>query len=382
MSKSARVGAIVLCSVLGGSATGCFDNNVDNDNDHNPPVVRLHRADLVSDQAGVAARTDPDLVNAWGIAYGPETGFWIADAGTAKTSIYDGDGNQLLPAIALGDEVTGAVFNPRPDEFVISAGDQSSAAVFLFATTSGKILAWSDKVLPDAPVTVYDGADEGAIYTGLAIAGDSRELRLYAANFAGNEVSVFDGAFEELEDISDKFHDPTLPADYAPFGIQGLGGLIYVTYAKQNPDDPEEELAGAGLGAVTAYDMNGHLIGHVLSGGPLNAPWAVARAPHSFGQWADALLIGNFGDGHITALSPRDGSVLGQLEMDGAPIAVEGLWGLTAGNSVLAGDREALYFTAGPDDEVHGLFGTIYATEDVSSGGTGGSTTGGGNGGY
>ena len=362
MSKSARVGAIVLCSVLGGSATGCFDSNSDDSGgDDNPPVVRLHRTDLVSDQAGVALRTDPDLVNAWGIAAGPETAFWIADAGTQRTSIYDGRGNQVLPAIPLGDEVTGAVYNGALDAFVISAGDQTSGAVFLFATTSGKILAWSDKVLPRAAVTVYDGGDEGAVYTGLAIAGDGRDQRLYAANFAGNEVSVFDATFAEMDDISAKIHDPTLPADYAPFGIQALDGLIYVTYAKQDPDDPEEEMAGAGLGAVAAYDLNGHLVGHVLSGGPLNAPWAVARAPHQFGQWADALLIGNFGDGHITALSPRDGSVIGQLDVDGAPLVIDGLWGLMPGNSLHAGDRGALYFTAGPDDEAHGLFGTVTA---------------------
>ena len=176
-------------------------------------------------------------------------------------------------------------------------------------------------------------------------------------------------------------HDPTLPADYAPFGIQAIDSLIYVTYAQRDPASPDEELHAPGAGAVSVYDQTGHLVGHVLSGGELDAPWAVARAPSSFGDLAQALLIANFGDGHITALSPIDGHVLGQLEdATGAPIVIDGLWGLVPGNSRNAGSRDALYYTAGPADEMHGLFGTIYA-EVVSDGGSNDSGTGTGTGG-
>jgi len=380
MRSDVRVGVTTIFFVTASIMAAACDSggsSGDDGDDQPPPGVAYQRVDLASDEAGAADRLDADLVNAWGIAAGPDTAFWIADEGTEMTSILDGDGAQVLPGIGLGGEVTGTVYNPTLGFPLLTPNQISAPAVFVFATTSGNLIGWSDKALPAAGVLAYDGTGTLAAYTGLAIADDRNGgMRLYAANFASGSVDVFDDQFR-LMDTAGAFIDPDLPADYVPFGIQEVDGLIYVTYALRDEDEPDEEVRGPGLGIVNAFSIDGVLDRRVMTGGELNAPWAIARAPSSFGDFGGDLLIGNFGDGRITALASND-RVEGQLSEGGQPIAIDGLWGMMFGNDRNAGSSNALYFAAGPADEMHGLFGRIQLASRVDDpgdiGGGGGGT--------
>jgi uncharacterized protein (TIGR03118 family) len=202
----------------------------------------------------------------------------------------------------------------------------------------------------------------GAIYTGLAIANGDR---LYAADFHNNKIDVFDGDFMPVTSPG-AFADPNLPAGFAPFDVQNVGGRILVSYAKQDAAR-EDEVAGQGLGFVDAFDTSGAFLGRVATRGQLNAPWGMAQAPAGFGRFAGDLLVGNFGDGEINAYEPQsDGSFerVGLLKSaDGKPIVIDGLWALQFGHGAANnGPTDTLFFTAGPDDESHGLFGSITAT--------------------
>jgi uncharacterized protein (TIGR03118 family) len=195
----------------------------------------------------------------------------------------------------------------------------------------------------------------GAIFKGLAIA----DGKLYAADFHNNEVAVFDSRWS----LVDRFTDPGLPAGYAPFGIQAIAGNVFVTFAKQDAD-AEDEVAGQGRGFVDEFDTSGNLIARVAQHGQLNAPWGLALAPSDFGRFSGDLLVGNFGDGQINAYElGANGRYThkGALRENGRQIAIDGLWALEFGNGANAGGRNELFFTAGPDDESHGLFGKITA---------------------
>jgi uncharacterized protein (TIGR03118 family) len=260
-----------------------------------------------------------------------------------------------------GEELgpTGVVFNPSAG-FQVSLGGVSASSVFIFATTEGTIQGWSPDVDPRSAVVAIDNSRRGSAYTGLAIADTEAGMRLYAANFSGASVDVYDDTFAPAAGLApDAFRDPSLPAGYAPFGIQQLDGAIYVAYALQN-EEGDEEVPGPGNGFVDVYTLDGALIQRVASGGDLNAPWAMVHAPSGFGPFGGALLIGNFGDGRITAFDRDDFGRLGQLETGPRdPIEIEGLWGLAFGNGRDAGETSELFFAAGIDDETHGLFGTI-----------------------
>jgi len=180
-------------------------------------------------------------------------------------------------------------------------------------------------------------------------------------------VDVFDSSFNRV--LQGSFRDPALPAGYAPFGIQNIGGKIYVTYALQDAD-AHDDVAGVGHGFVDAYDLAGNLLQRVTSRGRLNSPWGLAVAPATFGAFSGDLLVGNFGDGKINAYDLGATRVGGELQQrgqlhspTGAPLRIDGLWALQFGNGVNAGSSsDTLFFTAGPDNESHGLFGTIKPT--------------------
>jgi uncharacterized protein (TIGR03118 family) len=196
------------------------------------------------------------------------------------------------------------------------------------------------------------------IYKGAAIGNVGGQDYLYAANFKAGTVDVYKGT-TSAPALTGSFTDPGLPAGYAPFNVQNLNGSLYVTYALQDADK-EDEVAGLGLGFVDRYNLNGNFAERVASGGTLNAPWAVATAPSSFGPMAGDLLVGNFGDGHINIYDPNTHAFLGQvLDASNRPLAVDGLWALSPGNDRLAGSSHLLYFTAGPNEEAHGLFGVL-----------------------
>jgi uncharacterized protein (TIGR03118 family) len=198
-----------------------------------------------------------------------------------------------------------------------------------------------------------------AIFKGLAIATTPAGTFLYAADFHHARIDVFDQGFN-LVQLSGSFQDPDIPAGYAPFNVQELGGRLYVAYAKQDAA-AEDEVAGPALGFVDVYSTSGQLLRHLIEHGQLNAPWGLALAPAGFGRFGGALLVGNFGNGRINAYDPATGEFLGRLrDEDNSPIQIEGLWALRFGNGVI-GDPSTLLFTAGIDDEAHGLFGAIQA---------------------
>ena len=320
---------------------------------------------LVSDVSGAAKLLDPNLVNAWGLAAGPMTPWWVADNGTDVSTLYTGTGAAIPLVVGVQGAPTGAVFNGGTG-FRVSKDGVSGPSLFLFATEKGTIRGWNPNVPAPAPSTkafkVVDRHSKGAIYKGLAIAWGADGGMLYATDFHNDRVDVFDETFHRI--LKHAFVDPRLPEGYAPFGIQALGGDIFVTYAKQDPL-AEDEIAGPGKGFVDMYDTEGNLLGRVASRHALNAPWGLAWAPDNFGRFSGDLLVGNFGDGRINAYEPesdggfeRDGVL---RNTDGSPVWIDGLWAIEFGNSGAAGPANNLYFTAGPEDESHGLFGNIQA---------------------
>jgi uncharacterized protein (TIGR03118 family) len=329
------------------------------------------QTNLISDQAGVAAITDASLVNAWGLAVPPTGGnFWISDNGTGLSSVYGGDVNQsdltkkLADVTIPGEGPTGVVFNPfsmsNPTDFVISSGTSSGPAAFIFVTEDGTIAGWNANVPPGPPPSSQAQVGTtvaGAIYKGVAIGNNGTENLLYAANFHTGHIDVFDRTFAS-KTLAGNFTDPDLPMGYAPFNVQNIGGTLYVMYAQQDAN-AEDEVAGAGKGFVDKFDLNGHLLGRFASSGVLNAPWGIAQAPANFGKFSGDILVGNFGDGRINAFTTA-GTFAGTLkDVRGNPIAIDGLWALAFGNGISAGEANNLYFTAGPDEEMHGLFGKL-----------------------
>jgi uncharacterized protein (TIGR03118 family) len=323
---------------------------------------RFDQTNLASDGFVTAKHTDPNLVNSWGLAFNPFGLAWVADADGHVSTLYDGDGNPNAlvvqiptPTDPTGGSPTGIVFNGSG--FFLVAPNQP--ARFIFATEEGVIAAWAPAVdLTHAKVMANNSAS-GASYRGLALsAGGSGQL-LYASDFFHAKVDVFDSAFKSVTLPAGAFTDPGIPKGFAPFGIQAIAGNIYVTYAKQDPSMLEDE-TGPGLGYVDVYTPNGKLIRRVASRGVLNAPWGVTMAPAKFGRFSNALLIGNFGDGRINGFEPVFGVPLGALrDRHFKPIEIDGLWGLAFGNGFLNQPVNTLFFTAGPDDEEHGLYGRL-----------------------
>jgi uncharacterized protein (TIGR03118 family) len=324
-----------------------------------PGNVFVHH-NLVSDVPGRADHTDPNLVNAWGLAALPTSPWWVADNEPNVSTIYGADGTPYPLVVQVPGHPTGLVANAGPG-FVISRGSTSGPARFIFATEKGTILGWNPNVDATRAIVAEDSSDEGAIYKGLAIASTPGGAFLYVTDFHNARVEVYDENFNEV-DLPGGFVDSTLPPRYAPFGIQAIGGSIFVTYGKQDAN-AEDELHGPGLGFVDEYDLNGQLLERVAQRGALNAPWGLALAPTGFGRFGGDLLIGNFGDGRITGYQPAPGTfkVEGQLrDPSGAPISIDGLWALQFGlGGGPNGSPDTLFFTAGPNDETHGLFGTI-----------------------
>jgi uncharacterized protein (TIGR03118 family) len=311
---------------------------------------------LVSDQPGVAPVTDPDLVNAWGLTSSATSPWWVSDNGTDKSTLYRGsDGAKQALVVSVPGGPTGTVFNPTSG-FVLPTGGK---ALFLFDGEDGIIRGWNGAQGTTA-IVVKDRSDVDAIYKGLAIADTSNGPRLYAADFHNARIDVLDGSFGLVPNSG--FEDPSLPKGFAPFNVQVIGDRVFVAYAKQDAD-AEDEIAGQGLGRVDVYDLDGNLLGGIDGHGQLNAPWGLAVAPASFGSFAGDLLVGNFGDGKINAfheVSRGQGVHVGELRgSDNRPLAIDGLWALQVSQGGNNGTAGQLFFTAGPDEETHGLFGTI-----------------------
>jgi uncharacterized protein (TIGR03118 family) len=349
-SARAWLGAAVLVVTLLGAPALAGRLTAKTDNDY-----AVHR--LVSDVPGLAEHVDPNLVNGWGLGALPTSPWWVSDNGTDKSTLYTADGTMVPLVVGVAGGPTGLVANPGTN-FVVTENGKSGVARFLFDTERGQILGWSPDVATDHAVVAADLKD-GAIYKGLAIS--SAADMLYAADFHNGRVDVFDGNFMPVKNPG-AFEDPSLPAGYAPFGIQNVGGEILVSYAKQDADR-EDEIAGPGRGFVDAYDQSGVFLERIASHGALNAPWGLAMAPPTFGAFGGDLLVGNFGDGRINAYERGSAGWFhaGKLRNHaGTPISIDGLWALEFGlGNPNNGPTRRLFFTAGPGDEKHGLFGSI-----------------------
>jgi uncharacterized protein (TIGR03118 family) len=332
---------------------------------------------LVADTATGTVTVDANLVNPWGIAFGPGRPVWVANNHSETSTLYDGAGAPQpagspltvnLPAGPGGVsfDPTGITFNPTAD-FVISSGTKSAAALYIYVGEGGMLAGWSPDVDVNNAVAMYaDGG--GAVYKGLALADNGAGNFLYVTDFHNNKVDVFNATFTKQPSsaTSFTFKDPALPAGYAPFGIQalknGAGGAvqIYVAYAKQQPPDNHDNANGAGLGLIDIYDTNGRLLKTlVMPGAALNAPWGMALAPADFGTLSNVLLVGNFGDGKINGYDPNNGQFMGTLSTANGAFAASGLWGIAFGNDAANQPHNTLFFAAGPNDEANGSYGRI-----------------------
>lgn len=332
------------------------------------------QTDLVTNSSSVSstATMDANLVNAWGLSRGSGSPWWISDNGTGLSTLYDGTG-AIVPLVVaipppMGAEPpsapTGTIFN-FTKAFAVKPGKPS---VFLFCTEDGTISGWNPGVDLNNAVRKVDNSQQGAIYKGCAIAKNKAVVRLYATNFASGQVEMYDGKFQPVT-MAMAFQDPDLPANYAPFGIQNVGGNIVVTFAHRKPGSEDED-HGAGLGYVDVFDFDGNLLLRLQHGSFLNAPWGIALAPSDFGTFGHRLLIGNFGDGRIHAFNAVSGKLEGTLlNTDGTPLWIDGLWALSfGGDNSKNGLATELFFTAGPNDESDGLYGKITAVATESRG--------------
>jgi uncharacterized protein (TIGR03118 family) len=322
--------------------------------------------DLVSNIPGRAAVTDGNVQNAWGLALSPTSPLWVANNGTNTSTLYAGGIGGATPTVVPlvvtipGGAPTGQAFNGTSG-FVVTGPGGSGPARFLFVSEEGDLVGWNptaDPVVARQSTASLVKHVDGAIYKGLTLATTAFGSFLLAADFHNARIDVFDTSFNLMQPAAPFFTDPALPAGYAPFNVEALDGKIYVSYAQRDAA-AEDEVAGPGKGFVDVYSGFGLLEQRLVSRGPLNAPWGLQIAPSSFGRFAGSLLVGNFGDGRITAVGRRTGHVDGQLrDSRGKPIEIDGLWALLRGTAATGG-TDAVWFSAGPNDEADGLVGQI-----------------------
>jgi uncharacterized protein (TIGR03118 family) len=359
------VGAVQLATAAPASASGRGDGGDEG----------FVQTNLVSDLVMPGVLKDTNLHNPWGIVHGPTTPWWVSDNNGNVSTLYNGNGaGQILPLVVnipapgadTGGTPTGIVYNGVGTDFVVTdkaTPPTSGSSLFIFATEDGTIAGWSPTVKRTQAFIAVDNSKvpneaNGAVYKGLAIDTTRSGQRLYATNFRAGTVDVFDSTFAAVK-IPGAFMDRRIPKGFAPFGIQAVGDRIYVTYAKQKPDK-HDDLSGRGNGFVDVFNTNGKLLKRLVSRGKLNSPWGLAVAPKGFGDFGGDLLVGNFGDGRINAYNPRNGEFEGTLRgTNEKPIVIDGLWGLGFGNDAAAGPAGTLFFSAGTNGEVDGLFGTL-----------------------
>jgi uncharacterized protein (TIGR03118 family) len=362
------------------------------------------QVNLVANTSGVAPVTDPHLVNPWGMSRSSGSPWWISDNGTGLSTLYNGAGviNSLVVTIPKANPAsktfptgtpTGTIANGSPTDFVLAPG---AAADFLFSTIDGTISGWNPTVgvasgstPPSTNAVVVVKTTDGSSYTGLTSATINGNRYLYAANFNKGTVDIYDNAFHKVnlrannEDGNQDwdpdqgnnrpFIDERLPRDFVPFNVQAIGNDIVVTFVLHQEGNPLET-DGPGLGYVDIFSSDGRLLRRLEHGDWLNSPWGVALAPLDFGTFSHALLIGQFagggtteGSGTIAAYDFATGKFIGLIEdATGKPLAINGLWAISPGNSAVAGSYDPagspaseLYFTAGPDRGTGGLLGYL-----------------------
>lgn len=341
---------------------------------------------LVSDIAGSEPTHDPVLQNAWGVAFTPAgSPFWIADNATGCSTLYNGAGTKAALQVSIplpGNVVpptacmpanpqaqpspaapTGLVWNPttNPATAFLVPGTNLPAS-FIFVTEDGTISAWTSGLTPanNAVLAVDNSqtpnAASGAVYKAAAIGLNIKGVFLFVTNFRAGTIEVYDHSYKPVK-TDGGFVDDDIPAGFAPFGIRIIDGDVFVTYAKQDARK-HDDIARQGNGFVDVFDTDGHLLRRFASRGQLNSPWGVERASFAFGPFSGMILIGNFGNGRINVFDEH-GRFVDELD-DGhnRPLVIDGLWTLTLGGGAMS-SPDTLYFTAGPNGETDGLFGTI-----------------------
>jgi uncharacterized protein (TIGR03118 family) len=375
--KSCLLTAAMLCSVLTAQLVlpGCNKADTSQPNDAALSYGSLAKdngklkvkknfevVNLVANTNGYgAARVDPLLANAWGISWNPSGVAWISATNIGVSTVYNGTGAQVRsavnipsPAAAMGGLPTGQVFSASTTDFLLPAPNGQPAR-FIFVGVDGVLSAWNGAAGNNAARILNNSATSA--YTGLAIGNYNGNTYLYAANFRTGHIDVWD---RNWNSVTMPFTDPNLPAGYSPFNVQEIDGMLYVTYALVGPNG--RDVPGLGNGYVDIYSTGGALVRRFVSGGQLNAPWGVAKAPMGFFDSTDTqgmILVGNFGDGHINAYK-SNGTHFGELWLHDAPIVIDGLWAITpppVTSTTIPRDR--LYFAAGPNHEMDGLFGYI-----------------------
>ncbi|HSU27943.1 MAG TPA: TIGR03118 family protein [Chitinophagaceae bacterium] len=318
------------------------------DNNDNSTGKTLTQTNLVSNTSSgyAGARVDPNLVNAWGIAFSPTGNAWISAEGTGKVVVYNGNtGDEVIPAVTVGGSPTGMTYYGGSG-FHLGNGN---AAKYIIANENGTISGWNTG--SSAEVVVNNAAT--AAYTGITIGNDNANEFIYAANLKEGRIDVFNSSFSP---VIKPFTDPSLPSGYSPFNIENINGKLYVMYAKVDLDGEEE--TGAGLGYVDVYNTDGTLINRLISGAELNAPWSITLSPPGFASSGFNLLVGNFGDGRILVYN-TDGTFKRALMANGSTVSIDGLWGITFAPAGSGLDNFTLYYAAGPNDENDGVFGTL-----------------------
>jgi uncharacterized protein (TIGR03118 family) len=351
------------------------------------------QTNLISDIPGLAAHTDPNLKNSWGLTRSP-TGspWWIANNNSGTSTLDDGNGNPInifveangstsnfvvvpppgFAAAGTPSTPTGIVFNGSPTDFLLNKGTPAGKpAVFIFATEDGTISGWNPAVnllpggSPPSPNAVLEvdnsdkGSANGAVYKGMTSGEIEGKKFLYVANFRSARVEVYDTNFQRVNFGQEAFDDDSIPAGFAPFNIQNIGGSLFVTYAKQDAarHDP---VGGTGLGFVDIFSTTGKFQGGLEHGDWFNAPWGVVWTPRDFGEFSNTILVGNFRSGRIAAFNGFTMKFIGfVLKPDNSLVFIDGIWSLTFGNNGTAGPSTTLFFTAGPNNETDGLFGTL-----------------------
>jgi uncharacterized protein (TIGR03118 family) len=342
---------------------------------------------------------DPNLQNAWGLVHGPGTPWWISNNAGGTSTLYNTSGlNPLNPAVQSPTPVlspvtivglnapggmpgngvkipnapsqpapgspTGVMFNGAPNDFLLAPG---KPALFIFVTEDGTVQGWNPGVNATTAIIKVDNSQvpdkqNGAVYKGATIAEIDGKEFILAANFRRRRLDVFDSNFQPMPVSKELFEDDEIPSDFAPFNVQGIGPNIYVTYAQQDAAK-HDPVAGAGLGFVAIFSPDGKKLAHLQHGDWFNAPWGVVLTPADFGEFSHTLLVGNFRGGTIAAFNPVTGKFIGNmLDSSGAVLNIDGLWALDFGNGGASGPGSTLFFTAGPDNETNGLFGTLTPT--------------------
>ncbi len=312
------------------------------------------QSNLVANLAGVANHTDAQLTNPWGIAFLAGQPFWIANNNGGTSTLYDALGNKQAGTVGIPVASVNPCPTGCPTGIVANASADFGGSDFIFDTEDGIVASWATGA---NAVLAFDNSASTAVYKGLALLSNGTGSFLLAANFRTGKIDVLDRTFL-LTNLAGSFTDPSLPAGMAPHGVHVIGNQVFVAYALQDAAK-HDAVPGAGSGVIDIFDQNGNFVKTFATGGTLNAPWGVVTAPAAFGAFSNAILVGNFGDGTISAFNATSGAAMGQV-MDANNVAIKnpGLWDLVFGAGG-TGDPNTLYLTAGGSDQTHGLFATI-----------------------